>query len=225
MGSLHRLGGLCHCPGILLAFPKEEGGSCGLSPGSDVGGDSTGGGGRGGSLGAGVVAPVGVPVSPLVSLVGDRDTTLHFWTLPVTVALGTVGTADTSLTTGWTLGTVVVPGEVAHGHGALAEGRHLWGTGTVWGMGTRGAQAPSGVWGPWGDMGQCGTRECGRTWGQSGAWDMGLVWGHGDHGGTWGGMESMGTVWGYGDSGGHRDMGTVWRCGDSVWTRALLLPP
>ena len=58
---------------------------------------------------------MGVPVSRLMSLVGGRDTTMYFWMLPVIVALGTVVTADTSLPTGWTLGTVVVPGEVAVG--------------------------------------------------------------------------------------------------------------
>lgn len=53
--------------------------------------------------------------------VGGRDTTMYFWTLPVTVALGAVGAAETSLTTGWTLGTVVVTGEVAVGAGLVLK--------------------------------------------------------------------------------------------------------
>ena len=70
--------------------------------------------------------------------------------LLVTVAVGTVGTADTSLTTGWTLGTVVVPGEVAVSTGLGLK------------MITWGAR------GPWGKWGQCGTQ---GPWG-----DMGTVW-------------------------------------------------
>ena len=123
MGSLGRLGGLCHCPGILLAFPKEEGDSCGLSRGSDLSGTALEAVAEGDSLGPRVVAPVGVPVSLLVSLVGDRDTMMYFWMLLVAVALGTMGTADTSLTTGWTLGTMVMPGpgEVAMGTGLVLK--------------------------------------------------------------------------------------------------------
>lgn len=46
---------------------------------------------------------------------------MYFWTLPVTVALGAVGAAETSLTTGWALGTLVVTGEVAVGAGLVLK--------------------------------------------------------------------------------------------------------
>ena len=140
---------------------------------------------------------MGVPVSPLVSLVGDRDTTLYFWMLPVTVALGTMGATDTGLTTGWTLGTVVLPGQAAHGHR-----------------------------GPWGNMGQCGTGECGGMWGQSGEedmgacgvrgqrGDMGTMVGHGGALGPWGQCGDVGTVGGTGTWGQCGDsLGTVWGLG------------
>ena len=76
--------------------------------------------------------------------VGGRDTTMYFWTLPVTVALGAVGAAETSLTTGWTLGTVVVTGEVAVGAGLVLKVM-TWGEkGDVGDIGGDG-----GHWGGW----------------------------------------------------------------------------
>ncbi|XP_041323262.1 SH3 domain-containing protein C23A1.17-like, partial [Pyrgilauda ruficollis] len=127
------------CPGVPLPLPAGTAlpaGPWGLSPASALGaaaavaaatgeppvalGDSCGAGPGGG------VAVVAVP-PPLVSppAAGGRDTTMYFCTVPVTAvaplvaaplaALGTAG--DTSLTSGCTLGTVVVTGEVAVGAG------------------------------------------------------------------------------------------------------------
>lgn len=210
-------------PGVPLALPKDGGGGWGLSPGSDLGvtAEGTAAAGdvvaEGDSWGPGVVAPVGVPVPPLLSPVGGRDTTMYFWTLPVTVALGTVGAADTSFTTGWTLGTVVVTGEVAVGaglvlkvitcgaggqRGARGHGDSVGGMGTTGGMGTWGQCEDMGT--AWGYMGTVGGT---GTWGRCG--DVGTTGGRGTVWGTRGHADSVG---GRGDHGGPR--------GDTVTTDA-----
>lgn len=89
---------------------------------------------------------------------------MYFWTLPVTVALGAVGAAETSLTTGWTLGTVVVTGEVAVGAGLVLKVM-TWGEkGDVGDIGGDG-----GHWGGW---------EQWRYWGGWGQWGHWEDWGH-----------------------------------------------